>query len=101
MAQRVPWTNPYARLLVGVGLLLVLFALAALTRIGGSVVEVVMGLLLVGAIFVTWLAGTAGLGAVFLSRFGYRRDYAGPAAPEPPPAPVAAPAGAPEEPKEG
>jgi hypothetical protein len=85
--QRVSWSGAYARLLVGLALLLALFLVAAIFEIGGW-----GGLFLVGAIFVTWLAGTAGLGAVILSRFGTRRDFAGP--PEPV-APAAAGAGAP------
>lgn len=103
VAGRIRWTNAYARLLVGLAPLLLLFALAALMQIGGSILGPVFGLLLAGAILVTWLAGTAGLGAVVLSRFGTRRDFAGPPQPEPAPVGTGAPAGgtAEGEPAEG
>jgi hypothetical protein len=91
VAQRLGWQGPYARLLVGLGLLLGLFALASLMMIGGDLLGVVFGLLIAAAVLITWVAATAGLGAVILSRFGTRRDFAGAVAAGPPPVP--APAG--------
>lgn len=91
VARRIRWDNAYARLLVGLGFLLGLFALAALMRIGGDILGVIFGLLLAAAILITWGAATAGLGAVILSRFGTRRDFARPPAAAPTaPTPAAA-----------
>lgn len=86
VAERVGWSHPYARLLVGLGLLLGVFVLGGFARMGGRFLGLLGILVLVAAWLLTWMAATAGLGAVVLSRFGTRRDFAGPT-----PLPAAAP----------
>ncbi|MBI4514088.1 MAG: hypothetical protein HY702_08260 [Gemmatimonadetes bacterium] len=89
VAERVRWSHPYARLLVGLGLLLGLFVLGGFARMGGRFLGLLGILVLVAAWLLTWMAATAGLGAVVLSRFGTRRDFAG-RTPLPAAAPVSA-----------
>lgn len=84
--QDVEWAGrlrggPYKTLLVGLGLLLVLYAMIGPFEILGLVGEVFEASLWVAASLVTWVASTAGFGAVLLSYGGTRDDYARPDSP--------------------
>lgn len=69
--------DPYRTLLVGIGLLLVLYAMIGPFGILGVVGDLFEATLWTAASLVTWVAVTAGFGAVLLSHGGTREDYAG------------------------
>lgn len=88
--QEFEWSDelrggPYRTLLVGLGLLLVLYAMIGPFGILGLVGDVFEAALWTAASVVTWVAVTAGFGAVLLSHGGTRDDYAGPEAETPAP----------------
>lgn len=83
--SRLPWAGWRSRhMLTGLLLLLGLFAAGSLLQIFGGLFEPLVVLSFLAAIFVTWVAFTAGFGAVILSRVGTEREWAlpgrGPAA---------------------
>lgn len=93
--QEFEWSDrlrggPYKTLLVGLGLLLVLYAMIGPFGILGVVGDLFEATLWTAATLVTWVAATAGFGAVLLSHGGTREDYAGAAGT---PGPAAARAG--------
>ena len=77
--QRLPFSGRYEHLLTGLLILLILYAGAAVLEMFGGIFDFFQALALVGAITVSWVATTAGFGAVLLSRAGTRRDWALPA----------------------
>lgn len=79
--QEFEWSDalrggPYRTLVVGLGLLLVLYALLGPFEILGPVGELFDALLWTAASLVSWVAATTGFGAVLLSYGGTRDDYA-------------------------
>lgn len=86
--QEFEWADrlgggPYETLLVGLGLLLVLYALIGPFQILGLVGDLFEASLWTAASLVTWVAATSGFGAVLLSYGGTRDDYARPERPAP------------------
>lgn len=84
--QEAEWARhfrggPYRTLLMGLGLLLVLYALIGPFEILGLVGELFEVVLWTAASTVTWVAFTTGFGAVLLSYAGARDDYARPDSP--------------------
>ncbi len=77
-AARLRRSNSYYYVLNGLGVLLALFAGAAVAEMGGALLDWAYGLLMAAALILTWIAMTAGLGGVLLSRAGTRRSYARP-----------------------
>ena len=75
--------GPYRTLLVGLGLLLVLYAMIGPFGILGLVGDLFEAMLWTAASVVSWVATTAGFGAVLLSYAGTRDDYARPESPAP------------------
>lgn len=74
---RLPWAGSrFRHMLTGLLLLLGLFAAGSLLQIFGGLFEPLVVLSMLAATFITWLAFTAGFGAVLLSRAGTRRDWA-------------------------
>ncbi len=73
--DRLPFSGRYEHLLTGLLVLVALFALASVMEMFGGLMGIFQALALVGGITVTWVATTAGFGAVLLSRAGYRRDW--------------------------
>lgn len=71
----------YRRLFLGIAALLSLFAVLSLLEFVHGIAEPLFVLTLMGALTVTWVASTAGFGAVMLSYAGRRDDYAGPGGP--------------------
>lgn len=85
--QEADWAErlrggPYRTLLVGLGLLLVLYALIGPFQILGLVGELFEATLWTAASVITWVATTTGFGAVLLSYGGTRDDYARPDSPD-------------------
>lgn len=82
--RRFSWTarlrrsNSYYYVLNGLGVLLALFAGAAITEMAYPLLGWAHDLLIVSAWILTWVAATSGLGASLLSRAGTRRTYARP-----------------------
>lgn len=72
--------GPYRTLFVGIAALLALFGVLSLLQFVEEIAEPLVVLTLLGALTVTWIAFTAGFGAVVLSYAGTRDDYAGPGA---------------------
>lgn len=86
--QEFEWSDrlrggPYKTLLVGLGLLLVLYAMIGPFGILGVVGDLFEATLWTAATLVTWVSVTAGFGAVLLSHGGTREDYAGATDPGP------------------
>lgn len=75
---RLRRANSYYYILNGLLILLGLFAVGAVAEIGGPLLGWVHGLLAAAACILTWVAVTAGMGAVLLSRAGTRRNFARP-----------------------
>ncbi len=75
---RLRRSNSYYYVLNGLGVLLALFAGAAVTEMANPLLGWAHGLLIASAWILTWVASTAGLGAALLSRAGTRRTYARP-----------------------
>lgn len=85
--QEFEWSDrfrggPYRTLLVGLGLLLVLYALIGPFEILGLVGDLFEVALWTAASVVTWVGTTTGFGAVLLSYGGTRDDYARPESPD-------------------
>jgi hypothetical protein len=76
--NRMRRSNSYYYVLNGLGVLLALFAGAAITQMASPLLGWAQGLLIASAWILTWVASTAGLGAALLSRAGTRRTYARP-----------------------
>jgi hypothetical protein len=82
--RRFSWTdrmrrsNSYYYVLNGLGVLLALFAGAAITQMAYPLLGWAHDLLIASAWILTWIAATSGLGAAVLSRAGTRRTYARP-----------------------
>lgn len=74
--------GPYKTLLVGLGLLLVLYAMIGPFGILGVMGDLFEALLWTAASVVSWVAVTSGFGAVLLSYGGTRDDYARPESPD-------------------
>ncbi len=74
-------SGPYRTLLVGLAVLLLLFGVLAVLEFFGDMAGPLQVLSLLGAITVSWVATTAGFGAVALSYAGARDDWAGPGGP--------------------
>lgn len=70
--------GPYKTLLVGLGLLLVLYALIGPFGVLGLLGDLFEAVLWSAASLVSWVAVTSGFGAVLLSYGGTRRDWARP-----------------------
>ena len=68
--------GPYKTLLVGLGLLLVLYALIGPFGILGVLGDLFEAMMWTAASVVSWVAVTSGFGAVLLSYGGTRDDYA-------------------------
>lgn len=86
--QEFDWSDglrgrPYRTLLVGLGLLLVLYAMIGPFGVLGLVGDVFEVMLWTAASVVSWVAVTAGFGAVLLSYGGTRQDYARSESPDP------------------
>jgi MFS family permease len=75
---RLRRSNSYYYIFNGLAILLALFAAAAVAQMGGALLGWAHGLLIAAACITTWVAASAGLGAVLLSRAGTRRDFARP-----------------------
>jgi len=74
--------GPYKTLLVGLGLLLVLYAMIGPFGILGVLGDLFEAMLWTAASVVSWVAVTSGFGAVLLSYGGTRDDYARPESPD-------------------
>ncbi len=74
-------SGPYRSLLVGLAALQILYVVISFLDFFGGVAGPLYGLTWAGATTVTWVAFTAGFGAVALSYAGTRDDYAGPGGP--------------------
>lgn len=74
-------SGPYRTLLIGLAALQVLYVVVSVLDFFGGVTGALYGLTWAGATTVTWIAFTAGFGAVALSYAGTRDDYAGPGGP--------------------
>lgn len=72
MLERVRRSNSYYYVFSGLGLLLGLFAVAAVFELFGGMLGVLRGLTLAAAVVLSWAATTAGFGAVILTRAGTR-----------------------------
>lgn len=81
--ERIRRSNSYYYVLSGLAVLLVPFALAEAFHVFGWWLGFLRGLIWFVAVVATWVAASAGLGAVLLSRGGQRSEYAepGPSAP--------------------
>jgi len=77
-AARLRRSNSYYYVLNGLGVLLALFAVAAITEMLYPLLGWAHDLLIASAWILTWVASTAGLGAALLSRAGTQRSYARP-----------------------
>jgi hypothetical protein len=77
-AARLRRSNSYYYVLNGLGVLLALFAGAAITEMLSPLLGWAHELLIASAWILTWVAATSGLGAAVLSRAGTRRSYARP-----------------------
>lgn len=77
-AARMRRANSYYYVLNGLGVLLALFAAAAITQIVSPLLGWAHDLLIASAWILTWVAATSGLGAALLSRGGTQRKYARP-----------------------
>jgi hypothetical protein len=75
---RVRRSNSYYYVLNGLGVLLALFAGAAITQMAYPLLGWAHDLLIASAWILTWIAATSGLGATLLSRAGTQRTYARP-----------------------
>ncbi|UCF19249.1 MAG: polymer-forming cytoskeletal protein [Gemmatimonadota bacterium] len=75
---RLRRSNSYYYVLNGLGVLLALFAGAAITEMAYPLLGWAHDLLIASAWILTWVAATSGLGASVLSRAGTRRTYARP-----------------------
>jgi hypothetical protein len=76
--SRMRRSNSYYYVLNGFGVLLALFAGAAITQMAAPLLGWAHDLLIVSAWILTWVAATSGLGAALLSRAGTQRKYARP-----------------------
>lgn len=74
-------SGPYRTLLVGLAALQILYVVVSFLDFFGGVTGALYGLTWAGATIVTWIAFTAGFGAVALSYAGTRDDWAGPGGP--------------------
>lgn len=74
-------TGPYRTLLVGLAALQVLYVVISFLDVLGGIAGPLYGMTWAGATIVTWIAFTAGFGAVALSYAGTRDDWAGPGGP--------------------
>jgi hypothetical protein len=77
--ERLRRSNSYYFVLSGLAVLLLPFALAEAFHLFGWWLDFLKGLIHFLAVVGTWVAVTAGLGAVLLSRGGQRTEYARPA----------------------
>lgn len=77
-AARMRRANSYYYVLNGLGVLMALFAAAAISHIVSPVLGWAHDLLIASAWILTWVAATSGLGAALLSRGGTQRKYARP-----------------------
>jgi len=77
-AARMRRSNSYYYLWNGLGVLLALFAGAAITEVFSPLLGWAHDLLIVAAWILTWVAATSGLGAALLSRAGTQRTFARP-----------------------
>lgn len=77
-ATRLRRANSYYYVLNGLGVLLALFAAASVAEMAHPILGWAYGLLIAAAIILSWVAGTAGFGAVLLSRAGTQRRFARP-----------------------
>ena len=75
---RMRRSNSYYYVFNGLAVLMAFFALAGVAEMGGALLAWTFGLLIAAAMILTWVAGTAGLGAALLSRGGTQRKYARP-----------------------
>lgn len=73
--------GPYRTLLVGLAALQVLYVVISFLDVFGGIAGPLYGMTWAGATIVTWIAFTAGFGAVALSYAGTRDDWAGPGGP--------------------
>lgn len=85
--------GPYRTLLVGLAALQVLYVVISFLDVFGGIAGPLYGMTWVGATIVTWIAFTAGFGAVALSYAGTRDDWAGPGGPGSGTTPPVPPAG--------
>jgi hypothetical protein len=76
--NRLRRSNSYYYVLNGLGVLLALFAGAAMTQMAYPLLGWAHDLLIASAWILTWVAATSGMGAALLSRAGTRRTYARP-----------------------
>ena len=74
-------SSPYRTLLIGLAALQILYVVISFLDLFGGVTGPLYGLTWAGATTVTWVAFTAGFGAVALSYAGTRDDWAGPGGP--------------------
>lgn len=81
--ERLRRSNSYYYVLSGLIALLLPFALAALLQLFGGWLSFLRGLAIFVAVSGTWVAMTAGLGAVILTRGGRTPEPGQPAAPQP------------------
>jgi hypothetical protein len=77
-ATRLRRANSYYYVLNGLGVLLALFAAASVAEMAHPILGWAYGLLIAAAVILSWVAGTAGFGAVLLSRAGTQRKFARP-----------------------
>ncbi len=77
-ATRLRRANSYYYVLNGLGVLLALFAAASVAEMAHPILAWAYGLLIASAVILSWVAGTAGFGAVLLSRAGTQRKFARP-----------------------
>ena len=73
--------GPYRTLLVGLAALQILYVVISFLDFFGGITGPLYGMTWAGATIVTWIAFTAGFGAVALSYAGTRDDWAGPGGP--------------------
>ena len=77
-ATRLRRANSYYYVVNGLGVLLALFAAASVAEMANPILGWAYGLLIAAAVILSWVAGTAGFGAVLLSRAGTQRKFARP-----------------------
>ncbi len=77
-AARMRRSNSYYYVLNGLAVLLALFVTASVAEMARPILGWAQGLLIAAAVILTWVASTAGFGAVLLSHAGRRRNFARP-----------------------
>ena len=78
-ARRLRRANSYYYIVNGLAPLLGIFAIAAVAEMAHFIFGWAQGLLIAAAVILSWVATTAGFGAVLLSRAGTQRRFARPA----------------------